>query len=586
MMKKRMITVIALVILTMSIVTLLSACNTDKTEAEASDAVDTTDTAASSDVSDKKIEKIYVVCPEKATDGISRLVKNTSNSITEKTGIDTEIVIDSINPYKAKEGCYYVVLGDTSYEQSQKLAQSAEDQKMYYAATEDSVAVYAKTEQLLFIAAEQLFANCINDGKFNVDEKYASLTVDASGYVRDGWVLNFPAFKRGKLDMKVYDTGFGMEKGKDASRLQVVGLINAAGFQEYSAQLEKAGYVKDFENEIEGNLYVNYIGSLGSNIYVCYNKSKLEIKIIEDNVSTPLSEFNYTLEASEKTRLYAFKMNYKSEDCFLIHLADNSWMVIDGGYTGEIAGSPYVKDLYDFMVSRSGLKAGEKLRISAWHLTHAHSDHLFGMYGLIHEYGENIIVERVIDNTPTNGFLEINYRAQYERLLQKIKEYNPEVKYLKVHTGMKINIADTAMEVLFTHEDIICEYYGGSTNNLNRISVISVLDIAGLTFLETADNMTYDNYKKYSLEKVTTDILKIAHHYYDKSLDDFYEKLYKTGKVSYCYNPRLDSHAGDANNYQAPTLALFGDRYLQGSENKIYEFYRSGSTVKTNVIYD
>ena len=160
-MKKRMITVIALVILTMSIVTLLSACNTDKTEAEASDAVDTTDTAASSDVSDKKIEKIYVVCPEKATDGISRLVKNTSNSITEKTGIATEIVIDSITPYEAKEGCYYVVLGDTSYEQSKKISQSAEDKKMYYAATEDSVAVYAKTEQLLFIAAEQLFASLI-----------------------------------------------------------------------------------------------------------------------------------------------------------------------------------------------------------------------------------------------------------------------------------------------------------------------------------------------------------------------------------------------------------------------------------------
>lgn len=583
-MKRRMITIIALVILTMSIVTLMSACSKDEPDA-VTDAVDTEAADSSSDSgADSTIEKIYVVCPEKTTDGISRLVKNTGKMITEKTGIATEVVIDSITPYTAKEGCYYVVLGDTSYGQTKEMSQSAEDNKMYYSATEDSVAVYAKTEQLLFIAAEQLFAECMKDGNFHVDEKYASLTVDASEYVRDGWVLNFPAFKRGKLDMKVYDTGWGMEKGKDASRLQVVGLINAAGFQEYSAQLEKAGYVKDFENEIEGNLYVNYIGSLGSNIYVCYNKAKLEIKIIEDNVSTPLSEFNYTAAASQNTRLYAFKMNFKSEDCFLIHLADNSWMVIDGGHTGEIAGSPYVRDLYNFMVSKSGLKAGEKLQISAWHLTHAHSDHLFGMYGLIHEYGENISVQRIIDNTPTNKYLTIDYRAQYERLLQKIKEYNPDVKYLKVHTGMKINIADTAMEVLFTHEDIISEYYSGSTDNLNRVSVISLFDIAGLTFLETADNMTYDNYKKYSLEKLTTDVVKIAHHYYDKSLDDFYAKLYKTGKVSYCYNPRQDSHAGDANNYQKPTMDLFGDRYLQGSENKIYEFYRSGSTVKMNVI--
>ena len=69
-------------------------------------------------------------------------------------------------------------------------------------------------------------------------------------------------------------------------------------------------------------------------------------------------------------------------------------------------------------------------------------------------------------------------------------------------------------------------------------------------------------------------------------MDTLYEKLYKTGKVSYCYNPRWESTANAANNYQAPTMALFGSKYLQGSETKIYEFYRSGSSVKMNVIYD
>jgi len=33
-------------------------------------------------------------------------------------------------------------------------------------------------------------------------------------------------------------------------------------------------------------------------------------------------------------------------------------------------------------------------------------------------------------------------------------------------------------------------------------------------------------------------------------------------------------------------MELFGDRYLQGSATKIYEFYRDGSKVQMNILYD
>ena len=69
-------------------------------------------------------------------------------------------------------------------------------------------------------------------------------------------------------------------------------------------------------------------------------------------------------------------------------------------------------------------------------------------------------------------------------------------------------------------------------------------------------------------------------------MDKLYSKLYQTGKVAYCFNPRLDTTANAANNYQAPTMELFGDRYLQGSATKIYEFYRDGSKVQMNILYN
>lgn len=583
-MKKAITIILASVMLVMSIIPVLTSCSeqTEETE-ETTEIIEEESEMAT----DKAFEKIYIVKPVTASEQIERLAKGASELISKQTGIATEIVSDTITAYEAKENHYYVIFGDTCYSQSKALSSAAEDKKLYYAATADSVAVYAKTEQLVSIAAEKLFADCVKDGAFEVDEKYNSLTVNASDCVRDGWQLNCPAYTRGRIS-DAYDTGYGMEAKKDRSYLQLSFVNTEEGYREYLTKLEKYGYKKDFENKIDNNLYASYIGPLGTNVYVYFTASTKEVRIIEDKVSTPLSEFNYKLDASSDSRLYMFKMGYKSEDCILVHLADNSWIIIDGGYTGDLKGTQFVKDLYEFMVSKSNLAAGEKLQIASWYFTHLHSDHFFGMYGLVKEYGDKLDIHRVIDNTPTDGnyFLPVDYRPLYEELLDNIRKNNPDVMYLKVHTGMVVELADTSIEVLFTHEDRITDYYTAKDSyNPNNVSLISVFDIAGLTLLETADNKVYAPYQNYSLETLTTDVLKIAHHYYDKTLDTLYKDLYNTGKVTYCYVTRRDDNAATASNYYAaPTKALFGSRYLEGSATKIYEFYRSGNRVMMNVI--
>lgn len=530
------------------------------------------------------LEKIYLVRAEGASEQIVRLVSYAGKLIERETGIQTEAVVDTKTAYAAKANHYYVIFGNTVYGQSKALVEKAKATELSYATTEDSVAIYATTDQLMTIAAEQLFTDCVKDGKFEVGTEYAAKTVDASACVQEKWVMNFPAPTTGRISEKTYHTGYGMDAKKDPSYMQFVLGATEDTYQKYLEALESYGYKQEIVNELGGVKYASYSGVLGTNIHLAFTKKKYELRVIEDRVSTPLSQFSYKMEASGDTRLYMFKMGYKSEDCFFIHLADNSWIVIDGGYTGTVPKSTFVRDMYQFMYERSNLKDGEKLQISCWYLTHAHEDHFGGMYGLISEYGSKIEVHRVIDNTPVEGYLEITYRAQYETLLKKIKQQNPDVMYLKIHTGMIVDIADTRIETLFTHEDFIQDYYEGSTTNLNRGSLVSVFNIAGLTFLETADNMTSNVYTKYPIEKLTTDILKIAHHYYDQSLDSLYKQLYQTGKVAYCYNPRLDTTANAANNYQAPTMALFGSKYIQGSANKVIEFYRSGISVKKNVI--
>jgi len=579
-MKRKIAVLLALITLFTSANLIFTSCS-DKTE----ETTETESTALEESIQEEvKLEKIYLVKSDKASAQISKLVEGASELIAKQTDIPTEIVSDTAFSYQAKENHYYVIFGNTAYEQSKELSSAAEEQKIYYAAKEDSVAIYANTDQLMSIGTEKLFADCVKEGSFAVSEEYAALTVDASAYVKENWTLNCPAFTRGMLDSQRYNLGYGMERNKDYSYMHIARSATAQLYTDYLKQLESLGYKKEFENEIDGNLYASYIGALGSNIYVYFTKAKYEVRIIEDNVSAPLSEFNYKLDASKDTRLYAFKQAFKSEDCFLIHLADNSWIIIDGGTTGKTAGSSYVRDLYNFMAEKSSLAEGEKLQIAAWYLTHVHEDHFAGVYGLVFEYGDKIQIHRVIDNTANEGYFIMDYRRQYVELLAKIKEQYPDVMYLKVHTGMVVELADTTIETLFTHEDIVVGYTRDGVTNANRGSIVSVFNIAGLTFLETADNFVYDTYKDFNIKTITTDILKIAHHYYDSTLDTLYKTLYQTGKISYCYVTRLDAPAHSADSKQEVTMKLFGNKYIKASSTCTYEFYRDGNSVKMNMI--
>ena len=364
-MKRKIASLLALITLLASANLIFTSCS-DKTEGM----TEPESTALEESIQEEaKLEKIYLVKSDKASAQINKLVEGASELIAKQTDIPTEIVSDADFAYQAKENHYYVLFGDTAYEQSKALSSAAEEQKIYYAAKEDSVAIYANTDQLMSIGAEKLFADCVKDGSFDVSEEYAALTVDASAYVKENWTLNCPAFTRGMLDDQTYNLGYGMERNKDYSYMHIARSATAQLYTDYLKQLESLGYKKEFENEIDGNLYASYIGALGSNIYVYFTKAKYEVRIIEDNVSAPLSEFNYKLDASKDTRLYAFKQAFKSEDCFLIHLADNSWIIIDGGRTGRTAGSSYVRDLYNFMAEKSSLAAGEKLPIDPMNAT-------------------------------------------------------------------------------------------------------------------------------------------------------------------------------------------------------------------------
>ena len=123
---------------------------------------------------ESELEKIYLVRPANASAQVIKLAEGASELITKQTGIPTEIKGDDELSYQAKANHYYVIFGDTAYEQSKAISSSAEEKKIYYSAREDSVAIYATTDQLMSIGAEKLFADCVKSGSFEVGEEYTS----------------------------------------------------------------------------------------------------------------------------------------------------------------------------------------------------------------------------------------------------------------------------------------------------------------------------------------------------------------------------------------------------------------------------
>lgn len=538
------------------------------------------------------VSEVCIVRPQVVSNDIRDLIMSARDYLKEKTGLDVTLTTD-YTPYEQKSGKYYVVIGKTEYEISQSLVSATADGEIAYKTTEDTVALYAKNDRLLYIAIEKLMGDCVTDGELSVSAEYADKRISASKAQRDNWTFNFPAYPYGELDAKTYSAGYGLDQDKNCSYMQVANKTSPEDYKNYLKMLEEYGYKKEFENEIDGNLFASYTGALGTNIYAYYIPELDKTRIVDDKVSVTLSEFNYTADDNGSSRFYMFQMNTDSEDTFLVHLADNSWIVIDGGTTQYNTTDPegvFVDEMYNFMVERSDLKAGEKLKISCWYMSHPHRDHFLGFMGLVNRYHDSIELQRVLANSPDVDKVVYNSNnPSYVECVKAIKKYYPDVLYLKAHTGMTVQLADAKIEVLYTQEDNI-ENWCADTQSLNykiydsnNSSLNCIITVAGVSVLELGDGFRADYLLQpyYDIETLSCDILKAAHHYYNPECDNFYLAMVATGKVEYI----LVNHW--TNPGSATGLALmeqYGDNFIRGSDTVTYEFCRQNGEIVVNAI--
>ncbi len=378
-----------------------------------------------------------------------------------------------------------------------------------------------------------------------------------------GWILSkVPAYTGGKASSSLYLSGQGIDSSafseKDESLMCIVSNTNEKQFTDYTDVLLSYGAKEVYTHSFDGNICAQYEFYDNSFVYVYFTASVKEARIIYDNQSeSSLQDFGYTYEKNvgESTVVYQYGLPMKdgsSGDAdkigygmmYVIKLADNSVFIIDGGGYQQFD-TAQIDGFMQFLREITGTKVDEKIKISAWYISHAHQDHMAGFLLFVKKYCAYLDFDRIFFNFPTvNSDVGVIARSEsvYKKMLQYFDKYIKDdgVKYMKIHTGQVFNIADAKVNVLYTHEDIVDPYSCASeiASDYNNTSAVISVQIDEKTFLFLGDinkpamKVLMENNQNLSLK---CDVIQLAHHV----VNDL-SSLYNIARASVAFVPQSE----------------------------------------------
>jgi len=335
---------------------------------------------------------------------------------------------------------------------------------------------------------------------------------------REGWNLSsVPAFTGGKLDTKLYVAGRGLTTTSGKVMQQNLSAVSADSFSNYLNELELCGFVKEYENSIDGNQYVSYVKDK-IRVYTYYVTNLKKVTVIKENITTGFNDFCYSNDtaSSEKAVLYAYGFGGTGQ-LLLWHMSDGSWIINDGA-TDNID----VDALFAFMCKKSGIdpQGSDKLNVSLWYITHMHGDHAMGVVKLINKYHARISIERMMWNVPEQSVITSSSAKTAQAAIDKIiGSYYKDVKFLRPHTGMEVKIGDVLFRFLMTQEDNTDKFVSKEYTDFNSTSAVCMTEFAGIRMFLPGDmkNGSLDNFvcKAYKLDTYTSPVIQVAHHGYN-----------------------------------------------------------------------
>ena len=197
---------------------------------------------------------------------------------------------------------------------------------------------------------------------------------------------------------------------------------------------------------------------------------------------------------------------------YVIGLSDGSFLVWDGGYAEQ------AEQLYRLLTQLNGGSDGIVIR--AWALTHGHGDHIDCIERFAKDYAgkvtvERLLVARVAQTDVTDRTLHRIIPGIASRLGALICD---------VHTGMKFNFCNLALEILFSPDELFID---GKQTDFNNTGFVGRLfdDRDGILFLGDVMAEVTDRLTAIWGDTLRTNQCQMAHHGVGNSSLEFYESL-------------------------------------------------------------
>ena len=421
-------------------------------------------------------------------------------------------------------------------------------------------------------------------------------------FQRNRWGLACPApsVDTESIPQGYYNAGSGLAddtvtESREFSLMQIISEADEALFDRYTGQLEEAGLTRILDNVIGKNRYRAYTD--GKTVWqISYVAYRGELRVTEDVCSTPLSDFTYQAKGDRKTVVYQYGLYYdpdndvtdRTVNCgmfYVIRLSDNSLILVDGGHIFQ-ASDKTVAHMMDFLHEITGTQEGETVTVAAWYITHAHGDHVSGTAKLLNRYHEQIDLRRVMYNFPSFQVRSSGYDPLTTIAKGIVRRLYPDVQFLKLHSGMRFSLADTEIEVLYTHEDVVYPETGFTytPGDYNCTSTVLRLFFDGKSVLllgdisEAAEAVMAQSF---DAEVLKSDVVQVAHHCFN-----LLESIYNLADAPIALMP--NSYNGS---HQPENLVKLAEVLKHVKDDQIY--YEDSRTVglavedgEMRVVYD
>lgn len=342
-------------------------------------------------------------------------------------------------------------------------------------------------------------------------------------------------------------------------------------------EIEADGFSKLFTNNLYGNLFYT-LKKDNLTLTAFYTPCDASLRVTaQKNAVLPRFEKPLTEKLCE-TAFYCFENDHSMIDCgmcLLIQCSDYSFFVVDSGHYFQVNDNDRI---HKFMRERT--PSGQKIVISGWLITHAHSDHISKLFDFLRYNCDDVIIEGFYSN-----LLSENYPGEdwnMEELLLAKKLFNTLDKHpadkIKLHSGQRFYIRNLEIDVLLTHEDI----YPQRITDFNDCSCVVTVKAENTKIFIPGDASSLASVKLENLygENLKCDIAQISHHGHSGLSARLYEMLGAEVAVFPVTRIKFDEeYPVQEANRRAVELA---DEYFISSDGtvKISLPYQKGSAVQ------